>query len=150
MCVWPCIVDIKWPTRCSINNLLIFKLAQRVSGNSLPIIRSARLWFTACGIMSPDSCWRQGLCARCAGCCSLELLMMGKELPETCWDNLKLNILLLLHLVGHLIYLARKFVLNLPHRCEIECNNTWLSGCACVGFDYIAIRISYWNTSHHV
>ena len=40
------------------NNLLIFKTAQYVSGNSLPnslpIIRSARLWFTVCGILSSD------------------------------------------------------------------------------------------------
>jgi len=34
-----------------------------------------------------------------------ELLRMGKELPETCWVNLKIRKLLLLHLVGHLLYL---------------------------------------------
>jgi hypothetical protein len=37
---------------------------------------------------------------------SLALLRMGKELPETCLANLKINKLLLLHLVGHLIYLC--------------------------------------------
>ena len=36
---------------------------------------------------------------------NLALLRMGKELPETCWTNLKFNKLLLLHLVGHLLYL---------------------------------------------
>jgi len=35
---------------------------------------------------------------------SLVLLRMGKELPETCWANLKINKLSLLHLVGHLLY----------------------------------------------
>ena len=50
----------RWPTRCNSNNLLSFRLAQHVSGNSLsnslPILRSSRLWYTACGLMSPDSC----------------------------------------------------------------------------------------------
>jgi len=36
---------------------------------------------------------------------SLVLLKMGKELPQTCWANLKMNKLLLLHLVGPLLYL---------------------------------------------
>ena len=40
-------------------------------------------------------------------CHSLALLKMGNELPETCWDNLKINKLLLLHLVGPLLYLFR-------------------------------------------
>jgi len=44
------------PTRCNNDNSLIFILAQRVSGSSYPIFRSARLWLTACGIMSPDCC----------------------------------------------------------------------------------------------
>ena len=39
---------------------------------------------------------------------SLALLRMGKELPETCWANLKINELLLLHLVGHLLYLCQR------------------------------------------
>ena len=37
---------------------------------------------------------------------SLALLKMDKELPETCWTNLKINKLLLLHLVGPLLYLV--------------------------------------------
>jgi len=36
---------------------------------------------------------------------SLALLRMGKGLPETCRANLKLNKLLLLHLVGPLLYI---------------------------------------------
>ena len=56
MYFWPCIIDInKVDDQIDAtinNNLLIFKLAQHVLGNSLPILRSARLWFTACGIMS--------------------------------------------------------------------------------------------------
>ena len=39
---------------------------------------------------------------------SLALLMMGKELPETCSANLKINKLLLLHLVGHLLCLLKR------------------------------------------
>ena len=38
---------------------------------------------------------------------SLAFLKMGKELPETCWANFKINKLLLLHLVGPLLYLCR-------------------------------------------
>jgi len=48
--------ECKWPTRCNSNNLLIFQSAQHVSGNFLPILRSAGLCFTACGTMNP-SCW---------------------------------------------------------------------------------------------
>ena len=33
------------PTRCNNKNLLIFKTAQHVSGNSLSILKSVRLWF---------------------------------------------------------------------------------------------------------
>jgi len=36
---------------------------------------------------------------------SLALLMMGKELPGICWANLKISKLLLLHPVGHPLYL---------------------------------------------
>jgi len=39
---------------------------------------------------------------------SLTLLKMGKELPETCSANLMINKLLLLHLVGHLLYLCQR------------------------------------------
>jgi hypothetical protein len=46
----------RWPTRCNNNNLLIFQSAQHVSGNFLPVLGSARLWFTACGIMHPSRC----------------------------------------------------------------------------------------------
>ena len=38
---------------------------------------------------------------------SLALPTMGKKLPETCWAHWKINILLLLHLVGPLHYLYR-------------------------------------------
>ena len=126
--------SLTWPTRCKNNNLLIFKLAQHVSGNSLPILRSARLSFTARGITSLDSCRSEA--RSCSSNIlhtehivlvaalrasdrqlsrdiilhavnrSLALLRMGKELPETCLANLKINKLLLLHLVGHLIYLC--------------------------------------------
>jgi len=128
----------RWPTRCNSKPLLIFKLAQHISGNSLPILSSARLRFTACG-MSPDSCRSEVRSAAVRTMCSvwrmlleqhpshrtlrasdgqlsgditphavnlsLALLRMGKELPETSWANLKINKLLLLHLVGHLLYL---------------------------------------------
>ena len=32
--------------------LLIFESAQHVSGNHLPIFRSARLWLKQCGVLS--------------------------------------------------------------------------------------------------
>jgi len=37
----------------------------------------------------------------------LTLLKTGKELPEKCWANLKINKLLLLHLVGPTLYFCR-------------------------------------------
>ena len=40
----------------AITILLDFKTDHHVSGNSLPIIRSVRLWFTACGLPSSDCC----------------------------------------------------------------------------------------------
>ena len=56
---------------------------------------------------------QHGLCVRCEGYCSsnipytehsLAFLKTGKELPEICWAILKINKLLLLHLVGPLLY----------------------------------------------
>jgi len=122
-------------------NLLVFKLAQHVSGNSLPIFRSARLWITACGIMPPDCCQSEAWSAVARNMCSnnilhtehivcvavlqasdrqqsagiiphavihsLVLLKMGKELPEKCSANLKINTFLFLHLVGSLLYSCR-------------------------------------------
>jgi len=44
---------------------------------------------------------------------------MGKELPETCWANLKISKLLLLHLVGPLLYLCR--------RCTVKHTSIFLS-----------------------
>jgi len=124
--------------RCNSNNLLIFKLAQHVSTNSLPILRSARLWFTACGIMSSDRCrsvasnilhtehtdlaadrqLSEDIIPHAVNH-SLALLRMGKELPETCWANLKINKFLLLHLFGHLLYLWQYTVsyFRFPPRC---------------------------------
>ena len=91
----------KWskrPTGCNNNNLLIFKLAQHVSDNYLPIIRNARLWSTACVIMSPATCRSEArsaaartmcsvcrmlldkdYCVRCAGCCSTRTTVFGVQ-----------------------------------------------------------------------
>jgi len=108
------------PTRFNNNNLLIFKLAQHVSVNSLPIFRSARLWITACGIMPCKNGYilvakatsrslpsvypsLQGIIPH-AVIHSLALQKMGKDLPETFWAKLKISKLLLLYLVGPLLY----------------------------------------------
>jgi len=75
----------RWPTRCNNNNLLNFKLAQHISGNSLPILRSARLWFTACGIMAPDCCRSEAWIAAARTVCSVwrTLLERPSHVPET-------------------------------------------------------------------
>jgi len=58
---------------------------------------------------SPDCCRWAAWSAACstphAVNHNLALLKMGKELPEICWANLKINKLLLLHPVGHLLHL---------------------------------------------
>jgi len=80
----------------------------------LLILKSARLWFTACGIIQPNCCqsmvWNAALQTtdrQQSGCIiphavnhSLALLSMGKKLPETCWADWKINNFLVLHLVG--------------------------------------------------
>ena len=93
--------------------LQILLLAQHVSDITMPIIRSSRvlysgfclwyfvLWFfQVAGLV-----WSWGLCVRFAGCYSilqtkyhrqqplyntLELLMMGIVVPETCWASNKI------------------------------------------------------------
>ena len=86
-----------------ITILLLLQPAQYVSGNFLPILRSDRLCFRACGIMHPSCCrpidWNaeeiassfQNTGRQQHGCIiphavkhSLSLLRMGKKLPETC------------------------------------------------------------------
>jgi len=56
----PCLAikkyNVEEPTRFNTNNLLVFQSAQHVSGNFLPILRSAILWFAVCGIMHPNCC----------------------------------------------------------------------------------------------
>jgi len=110
-------VEIKRSTRCNrlvslLQNLLF---AQHVSGTIMPIIRSSRViqMIAACGtwrfgLQVVGLVWSCGLCVRFAGCCiciTLELLMMGIMVPETCWANNKFcnKETNLLHLVGLLI-----------------------------------------------
>ena len=88
-----------------LQNLLF---VQHVSGTIMPIIRSSRViqMAAACGtwlfgLQVVGLAWNCGLCVRFAGCCStckpksqvqqaaaicitLELLMMGIMVPETC------------------------------------------------------------------
>ena len=66
----------RWPTRCNSKNLLIFRLAHHVLSNSFPILRSARLWFTACGIMSPDSCLSEARTAAARTVCSVWRMLL--------------------------------------------------------------------------
>jgi len=76
--------ESRWPTRCNNNNILIFKLAQHVSGNSLPILRSARLWFTACGIMSPNCCRSEAWSAAAQTMCSVWGMLL-EQYPSHRW-----------------------------------------------------------------
>ena len=113
LCVWPYIIGInRGPIRCNNKNLLIFKLAQNVSGNSLPILRSARRWYNAPRLLSVG-----GFDCRSMDCVfgvrDVAGLKSSKELPETCWASLKINKLLLLHLVCPLFYLF--IALNIKH-----------------------------------
>ena len=52
---------------------------------------------------------------------SIVLLRMGKELPETCRANLKINKLLLLHLVGHLLDLCLRCAVKHTSKTSINC-----------------------------
>ena len=115
----------KMPTRCNRWFLLqILLLAQHVSGTTMPIIRSSRvlykgllpvvlvLWFSSCRygverrVMCPV-CWLN-LKTKTPNTTgsnhlynTLELLMMGIVVPETCWASNKIcNKNHLLHLVG--------------------------------------------------
>ena len=105
---------------------MIFELAQHVSSNSLPILRSARLWFTASGIM-PLSIVYPSLqdIISCAVNHNLALLRMVKELPETCWGHLKINKVLLLHLVGHLLY-QNVFNFVCDHKPMPQFSRSWI------------------------
>ena len=104
------------PTRCNTWFLLqILLLAQHVSGTIMPIIRSSRVlyksllplvfgaWFSSCRygvklrVMCPV-CWLQPANLLYN---TLELLMMGITVPETCWASHKICTKNhLLHLVG--------------------------------------------------
>ena len=65
---------------------------------------------------------------------SLALLRIGKELPETCRANMKINKLLLLHLVGHPLYLFQwctvKHTSNLYCSLSLPHIRSWLRHCA--------------------
>ena len=104
--------------------LQIWLLAQHVSGTIMPIIRSSRVlykwllpvvfgaWFSSCryGVELRVVCPVCGLlhCSQAPNTTgsnqlynTLELLMMGTIVPETCWANNKIcNKNHLLHLVG--------------------------------------------------
>ena len=86
--------------------------------------------------------WSWGLCVRFAGCCcrnhlynTLELLMMGIMVPETCWANNKIcNKNHLLHLVGilfpHIVLqnsykLLCLFQFRITYPCFLFANMSW-------------------------
>ena len=124
----PCIIVQflqKNPTRCnSVSTFLLFLIlneAQRVSGDTLPIIRSLKLhkqplvlhtWKVVGRCQVAYATWQRPTTARptafhvckTRGClCSFRLLMMGGVSPETCWASFKIrnnkNVDTLLHLV---------------------------------------------------
>ena len=134
MCAWPCIIDInkvddQLDATITICNL---QISSTCSGNSLPILRSARLWFTPCGIMFSDcvcSVWRMLLeqhpshwthspCHRTPGfrpttiwghyttCCKSQSCTPedGQRIARNMLSQFKINKLLSLHLVGHILY----------------------------------------------
>ena len=72
----------------------ILLLAQHVSGTTMPINRSSRILYSGCCLWY-FVLWQQPLYN------TLELLMMGIVVPETCWaSNKTCNKKTLLHLVG--------------------------------------------------
>jgi hypothetical protein len=120
-------MDLKWfwpasslicgneiPTRCNTWFLLqILLLAQHVSATIMPIIRSSRVLYSKAAARKPDTQpsathHTDNLKTKAPNTtCSyhlyntLELLMMGIMVPETCWASNKIcNKNHLLHLVG--------------------------------------------------
>ena len=104
----------KMPTRCNRWFLLQILLhAQHVSGAPLCPSSGAReyytdgrcLWYLVLWFSSFGMVWSWGLCVRFAACCfkapnttgsnhlynTLELLMMGIMVPETCWASNKIS-----------------------------------------------------------
>jgi len=84
------------PTRCNIGFYCILLFAQHVSGTTMPIIRSSRVLYSGCClwyfVLWFSSCWSGvELMVMCPVCRmlqalynTLELLMMGIVVPETC------------------------------------------------------------------
>jgi len=82
---------------------------------------------------------------------SIALLMMGKEFPETCWSVLKINKLLLLHLVGPLLYYVNhevvKSSLIMPWRHIERVAIQWhpfLTSASWAFMDLICLKIFIW------
>ena len=114
--IWSMICGNKMPTRCIRWFLLqIFLLAQHVSGTTMPIIRSSRVLYKCLLLSSPQTGhitlsstpYRQleNQAPNTTGSNhlynTLEFLMMGIVVPETCWASNKIcNKNHLLHLVG--------------------------------------------------
>ena len=109
------------PTRCNRWYLLqILLLAQHVSGTIMPIIRSSRVLYRRSlpgphhtdnfKTKAPNTTGSDHLYN------TLELLMMGIMVPETCWASNKIyNKYHLLHLVG--VLFPRIFVFFVSHLC---------------------------------
>ena len=73
MCVWQCIVDMnKVDDQLNVTIIIYWSsnYLSNVSGNSLPILRSARPWFITCPIMSPDCCRLEARCVAAWTMCS--------------------------------------------------------------------------------
>jgi len=102
--VWKLIdyTTYRQPTRCNNNGLLIISQLNMFWAIILPIFRSTRPCFTACGIMHPQ-------CCRPAGCNTHS--SAPEDGQNNCPKHVELTVivnkLLLLHLVGCLYYLYK-------------------------------------------
>ena len=112
--LWPCIMNVGWREKDqqdATNLMFIIKLlSQHVSGIIMPIIRRTRVCTAAYGghcstsrtvtftvhtarVPAPHNHSHHYQCRTpYAAVHTLVLLMMGIMMPETCWDNLIINI----------------------------------------------------------
>ena len=128
--VWPCMInnEVKKTTRCNTNSLLLNpNELDMFRATLLPILRSIRLYTTACGMLYPRRCrsvtwWRRkwqflrhqithrqriGYNIPQAVVYSLMLLRIGKSVARNMSSSFGfIDKFLVLHLVGFLFYLS--------------------------------------------
>ena len=133
--------------------LQILLFAQHVSGTTMPIIRSSRVLYSGCCLWF-SSCWSgvklRVMCLVCRMLRSilqtghitlsstlenhrqqplyntLELLMMGIVVPETCWASNKICDKNLLHLVGILFPHIILHIYSTPTKLSCYIRYLWL------------------------